>query len=88
MKQTPSPHRHSSDKLLFLTDDEQQLEQLRNRDIERPTIIGNSEQVREIIDEYASAGVNELIVPDFTMGGMNQKIETMDKFIQEVVHGG
>ena len=84
----PADIQRSAVALLFLTDDEQQLEQLRNRDIERPTIIGNSEQVREIIDEYASAGVNELIVPDFTMGGMNQKIETMDKFIQEVVHGG
>ncbi len=41
-------------------------------------------EVIDIVNDYVKAGVNELIVPDFTMGQGAQKIETLDRFINEV----
>ncbi len=57
---------------------------MRNRDIGRPKIVGNADEVREIVRAYRDAGVDELIVPDFTLGPMSQKRATLDRFIQEV----
>ena len=54
------------------------------RGIERPTIIGSPSEVRDIIAEYADAGVDEIIIPDFTLGERKQKIATMDLFMSKV----
>jgi len=40
--------------------------------------------VKEVVAQYAAAGVDELIVPDFTLGAMADKIATLDKFNTEV----
>ena len=37
-----------------------------------------------IVADYAAAGVDELIVPDFTLGPMENKLETLDTFITKV----
>ena len=42
------------------------------------------DEVREIVQAYRDAGVDELIVPDFTLGPMAQKRATLDRFIGEV----
>ncbi|MFT7654744.1 MAG: F420-dependent oxidoreductase-like protein [Limisphaerales bacterium] len=80
----PAEIQRSAVALLFLSDDEAYLSDLRSRDLGRPSIIGNSSEVRDIVAEYEAAGVDEIIIPDFTMGKTPQKIATMDKFIQEV----
>ena len=41
-----------------------------------------------MIAAYREAGVDELIVPDFTLGPMAQKLETYDRFIEEVATAG
>ncbi len=80
----PNAIQRSAVALLFLNDDAAANEKLRSRDIGRPSIIGNANEVRAVVEAYAEAGVHELIIPDFTMGGSTQKIATMDKFIEEV----
>ena len=70
--------------LLFMSDDNAFLEQMRNSDLQQPTIIGTVDEVREIVNEFEAIGVDELIVPDFTLGGGAQKIATLDRFITEV----
>ena len=70
--------------LLFLTDDRDLALKLRSRPIDRPSIIGNVDEVREIVREYREAGVDELIVPDCTLGPRDQKLATLDRFIREV----
>ena len=70
--------------LLFMSRDTDFLENMRNADIGQPHIIGTPEEIKQIVAEYADAGVGELIVPDFTMGNSEQKITTMDTFIHEV----
>ena len=70
--------------LLFLSEDNAFLEQMRKSDLQQPSIIGTVEEVREIVSEFEAIGVDELIVPDFTLGGGDQKIATLDRFIRDV----
>jgi len=80
----PAAIARSAVALLFLSDDAAFVEGMRERDIGRPKIVGNADEVREIVRAYRDAGVDELIVPDFTLGPMPQKRATLDRFIQEV----
>ena len=81
---SPRAIQRSAVALLFLIDDRAQAEKMRSRPIGRPTIIGNGDEVREIVRAYRDAGVDELIVPDFTLGPREQKLATLDRFIREV----
>ncbi|HYZ97894.1 MAG TPA: LLM class flavin-dependent oxidoreductase [Acidimicrobiales bacterium] len=49
-----------------------------------PAIGGTVGQLRDAVAAYAEAGVDELIVPDRTLGRGGAKLETMDKVIEEV----
>ena len=80
----PAAIQRSAVALLFLSDDAAFVEGMRGRDIGRPKIVGNADEVAEIVRAYHSAGVDELIVPDFTLGAMPQKLATLDRFIEEV----
>ena len=80
----PASIQRSAVALLFLSDDAKFVEGMRNRDIGRPKIVGDVDEVREIVQAYRDAGVDELIVPDFTLGPMPQKLATLDRFIGEV----
>jgi len=80
----PGEIQRSAVALLFMSTDNAFLEKMRNNDMQQPHIIGTPEEVKDIVAEYEDAGVSELIVPDFTMGGKEQKLATMDTFIQQV----
>ena len=47
-------------------------------------IENGDKEIKDIVAQYADAGVNELIVPDFTLGDASQKRASMDLFIKEV----
>ncbi|HEX9259091.1 MAG TPA: LLM class flavin-dependent oxidoreductase, partial [Acidimicrobiales bacterium] len=74
----------STNALLFLSTDEHWLAQFRDRDMGRPVIVGTPAEVAEIVAAYAAAGVDELILPDFTMPDPIRKREMFDLFITEV----
>jgi F420-dependent oxidoreductase-like protein len=80
----PSRIQRSAVALLFLSDDAEFVERLRGGGIGRPTIVGNADEVRETVRAYAEAGVDELIVPDFTLGQKEQKLATLDRFMEEI----
>jgi F420-dependent oxidoreductase-like protein len=80
----PRTIQRSAVALLFLTDDRAQAEKLRGRPLGRPAIIGNADEVREVVRAYREAGVDELVVPDFTLGPREQKLATLERFIREV----
>ena len=80
----PRAIQRSAVALLFLTDDRAVVERLKSRPIGRPTIAGNADEVREVVRAYRDAGVDELIVPDFTLGAREQKLATLDRFMREV----
>ena len=50
----------------------------------RPTIVGTPSQVVDVVGRYQEAGCDELIIPDWTMGSMQRRIDTCDLFIEEV----
>jgi F420-dependent oxidoreductase-like protein len=80
----PSEIRHSTQALLFMSDDQQFLQNMRDANLPRPTLIGTPTEVAEIIGRYIEAGVDELIVPDFTLPAAGaQRWEIMDRFLAE-----
>ncbi|MFP5320719.1 MAG: LLM class F420-dependent oxidoreductase, partial [Acidimicrobiia bacterium] len=80
----PSEIRRSTQALLFLSDDEGYLASMRERELPMPTIIGTPAEVVEVVGAYRDAGVDELIVPDFTLGTGERRTETLDRFREEV----
>ncbi len=80
----PKEIQRSAVALLFMSEDQAYLKKMREADIPQPAIIGTPEEVRETAARYEAAGVNELIVPDFTLGDHERKIQTLDQFIQTV----
>jgi alkanesulfonate monooxygenase SsuD/methylene tetrahydromethanopterin reductase-like flavin-dependent oxidoreductase (luciferase family) len=63
---------------------------LADRDLERwrasgmPILTGSAAEITERIGEYRDAGIDELIVPDWTFGEISAKRDTMDAFISEI----
>lgn len=80
----PKTIQRSAVALLFMSDDAAFLDKMRTTDLQQPSIIGSVAEVREVVAEYQELGVDELIVPDFTLGTGAQKIATLDRFISEV----
>jgi hypothetical protein len=73
----------SAQALLFFTEDRAAAERLTEA-IPRPVMAGTPEHLRDVVAAYAEAGLDELIVPDFTLGSGSQKLEALDRFIDEV----
>lgn len=53
----------------------------------RPTISGSVDEMAETVARYAEVGVDELVIPDFTLGPLQQRKDTLDMFMNEVVAG-
>lgn len=70
--------------LVFLSDDESYLQKMRAARIPQPHLIGTPEELRAQMKAYEALGVDEFIVPGFNLGGMEQQIATLDRFITEV----
>lgn len=80
----PNAIQRSAVALLFMSEDEGFLKQMRDAPTPMPKIVGTPGEIKDIVAQYAEAGVNELIVPDFTLGDATQKRATMDQFMQLV----
>ena len=75
--------KRSAQAMLVLSDDPEVVERARGGG--RPVIAGNVDEVKETIRHYIDAGVDELIVPDFNLGGdVGQRKEAYDRFIEEI----
>ncbi len=80
----PGSIKRSAVALLFMSDDAAYLERMRGAKMQQAAIIGTAEEVAATVAQYAALGVDELIVPDFTLGPREQKLATLDRFIREV----
>jgi F420-dependent oxidoreductase-like protein len=69
--------------LVLFTDDEAEADRLAEA-VPRPLMAGTPERMRDVVAAYAEAGLDELIVPDFTLGSGAQKLEALDRFIGDV----
>ncbi len=80
----PKSIAHSAQGLLVLTDDAAMVERMKASG--RPVIGGTGAQVRALVEQYAEAGVDELIIPDFNLGRTtDEKMAVMDRFADEVM---
>jgi alkanesulfonate monooxygenase SsuD/methylene tetrahydromethanopterin reductase-like flavin-dependent oxidoreductase (luciferase family) len=80
----PSAIQRSAVALLFMSDDAAFIDKMKSRNLGQAAIIGSPAEVKEIVQAYEAIGVDELIVPDFTLGAREQKLATLDTFISEV----
>jgi F420-dependent oxidoreductase-like protein len=81
----PSSIKRSTQAMMYLSTDENWLARFRDRDPVRPVIVGTPAEVVEQVAAYRDAGVEELIVPDWTMGKPARAKDTLDLFWTEVV---
>lgn len=80
----PKEIKHSTQGMLVLTDDAAAVERMRASG--RPVIGGDGAGVRAIMEQYAEAGVHEVIIPDFNLGRtVDDKKAQMDRFQDEVM---
>jgi len=83
----PGSIQRSAVALLFLSDDPAFVENI-SKSVKQAHIAGNAKQVADTVRAYQEAGVDELIVPDFTLGGRSQKLEILDRFMSEIAPAG
>ncbi len=76
--------RCSTQALLFMSDDAAWLDRHRAQAVGRPCLIGTPAEILDQVGDYADAGVDELIVPDWTMGSMTRRADTCDRLINEI----
>jgi len=69
--------------LVFFVDDDEEADRL-VESVPRAAIAGRPERLRDVMAAYAEAGLDEFIVPDFTLGAGAAKLEALDRFIGEV----
>jgi alkanesulfonate monooxygenase SsuD/methylene tetrahydromethanopterin reductase-like flavin-dependent oxidoreductase (luciferase family) len=70
---------------VFLVDDERAAK-LRDRITDRRALIGGPNEITELIGQYGAMGVDELAIPDFTLGNTaEQRAEGWDRFADEVM---
>jgi len=79
----PAEIQRSAAAMLVLTDDPAAAEKAAGGG--RPVIAGDVARVKQIVQDYVDAGVDEIIIPDFNMGRtVADKKAIADRFIQEV----
>jgi F420-dependent oxidoreductase-like protein len=79
----PDAIARSAQALLFFTDDEAEADRLAEA-VPRPLMAGTPARLRDVVAAYAQSGLDELIVPDFALGTGDQKLEALDRFIDDV----
>jgi F420-dependent oxidoreductase-like protein len=84
----PGTIQRSAAVLVYLSDDRRLVKRIREERQARPSIAGNPTELADIVADYARAGVDELIVPDFHMPPGTAKTDILDRFIEEVAPAG
>ena len=81
----PATVRRSVQALFFLVDDEERAAMIRERAPDDRSVVGGPEQLVEAIGRYQELGVDEVIVPDFTLGSTAAERQmSYDRFAAEV----
>jgi len=80
----PSEIQRSAVALLLPGMTEEQVDAMGEFMAGRPKVLGTPEQMIDTIGQYADSGTDEFIVPDFTLGPLEQRKTSMDMFINEV----
>jgi F420-dependent oxidoreductase-like protein len=79
----PSAIGRTAQALVFVSDDQAKADELVAR-MPRAAFGGTVERLAEVVGAYAEGGLDELIVPDFTLGSGAQRLERLDALIERV----
>jgi len=80
----PATIRRSTQALFSVTDDPERAKTFAERVAPRPAVAGTPAQIAETVAAWQDAGVDELIIPDFTLGSGSRRTDTMDAIIEEI----
>ncbi|MGH9210883.1 MAG: TIGR03560 family F420-dependent LLM class oxidoreductase [Acidimicrobiales bacterium] len=69
--------------LVFLTEDEATADRLISG-VSMPAYGGPPARIADTVAEYAKVGLDELIIPDRTLGAGQARFDRMDRFIEEI----
>ena len=79
----PAEIQRSACTLLMMTDNDDLLGRVRAS--RRPVLGGSNDEIKQTVQAYIDAGVDEIIIPDSTLGSNAlQRTEQMDRFIEEI----
>ena len=82
----PQSIRRSAQALFFLVDDDAKAEQLRPHVPAGRSIVGGVSAFQDVVGQYREIGVDELIIPDFTLGGTAaERLDTYRRIKAEVI---
>jgi F420-dependent oxidoreductase-like protein len=51
----------------------------------RPVVMGSAEEVLDTVGRYVEAGIDELLVPDATLGNGRRRIDALERLREEVI---
>ena len=74
----------STQAMVFLSNDESWLARFRDQGPGRPVLVGTPAEVTDQVAAYQAVGVDELILPDWTMGSVARTLDTLELFRTEV----
>lgn len=80
----PATIRRSTQALVHLVDHPAEADRLRAEPSSRPRLVGTPAQLVDQLGAYAEAGLDEMIVPDWTMGTGPGRLEVLDRIQEEV----
>jgi alkanesulfonate monooxygenase SsuD/methylene tetrahydromethanopterin reductase-like flavin-dependent oxidoreductase (luciferase family) len=80
----PAEIRRSAQALLCMSGPDGAADADRWRATKLPMLTGGTDELRDVLGEYVDAGVDELIIPDFTLGETSEKLDLLDRFYEEV----
>jgi alkanesulfonate monooxygenase SsuD/methylene tetrahydromethanopterin reductase-like flavin-dependent oxidoreductase (luciferase family) len=79
----PASIKRSTQALFFVGEDQAKIDELIAK-IPRPAVGGRVDRLIEAVQGWADVGVDEVIVPDFTLGTGAQRLEAYDLIIEQV----
>jgi alkanesulfonate monooxygenase SsuD/methylene tetrahydromethanopterin reductase-like flavin-dependent oxidoreductase (luciferase family) len=81
----PNKLRRSAQALVFMVDDPAVVDNMRANAPADESLIGGSAQLTDMIGGYKELGIDEFILPDFTLGkSASERMDTFDRFWAEV----
>jgi alkanesulfonate monooxygenase SsuD/methylene tetrahydromethanopterin reductase-like flavin-dependent oxidoreductase (luciferase family) len=77
----PATIARSTQALVFVVDDEATAADLVARVAPRPAVAGTAAHIAEVAEGWVEVGAGELIVPDFTLGTGNRRLDALDALL-------
>ena len=79
----PAEIQRSAQALFLVTDDEAKAKTFRE-DAGRPAVAGMADEIAEAVADWQAIGLDEVIVPDFTLGKGRNRLDRLDLIIEQV----